>query len=271
LLERLRKQEHRDRRPAAGLPPPVRRLRQRRSRRPDPERAHRAVHAFQPAFAQVLERQAEAVGHLVAHGGRDDRLARAGQRHQPRGQVDAIAIQVELVGQHVGEVDADPQVQLFAGLDTGVALLDPRLERERAIDGTRGAVELDQHAVAQQLDDAALVRRQFVMGDLGDERAPARHRAVRIKPDFLDRVDDIGKEHRAQPTGSLRKRRRLRGREFHLHGRKYPQALRGRQLCIVDFKAVMLNTGTGWAIPFSVASPAARPAPPPRSGSRSSG
>ena len=79
---------------------------------------------------------------------------------QPGGDVDAIAVEIAALDHHVAEIDADAQYNaLVVGERRRSPLAMPLLQLDRAGDGVHGAGELDQHAVAHHLDDAALMLR----------------------------------------------------------------------------------------------------------------
>ena len=81
---------------------------------------------------------------------------------EPRRDVDAIAVDVVAVDDHVAEVDADPELDAVRRLEVRVVLGDAPLHLDRALDSVDHARELDQRAVAGELDDAAAM-----LGDPG--------------------------------------------------------------------------------------------------------
>jgi hypothetical protein len=91
-------------------------------------------------------------------GARDADRARVSQAFEAPRDVHAIAIDVVVLDDHVAEVDADPErdalVRRALGLVLGHGALDLGGREHRA----HCARELDQRAVAGQLDDAALWR-----------------------------------------------------------------------------------------------------------------
>ena len=93
---------------------------------------------------------------------RDADAAGRGQPLEPRRDVDAIAVDVVAVDDHVAEVDADPELDAELRLDVGVVLGDAPLDLDRTLDGVDHARELDQGAVARKLDHPAAA-----LGDLG--------------------------------------------------------------------------------------------------------
>ena len=109
-------------------------------------------------LAAVAEGDVDAVADALVDDRGDADAARLGQRLQARGDVDAVAVDVVAVDDDVAEVDADPQRD--AGRRSAASRLDGALDGERALDRVDDAAELDQRAVADQLDHAALVLRR---------------------------------------------------------------------------------------------------------------
>jgi len=133
------------------------------------ERVHRpgpgdAAELVGPA----LDKQALRIGELVADGARHEHLARAGEIGHARGDVD--------------RKPSEPRAEqlALAGVDAGPEL-DPEPGRRDAQllgrgDRLRGAVELDQEAVAAVLDHASASGADLALDDrlvLGEELAPA--------------------------------------------------------------------------------------------------
>ena len=99
---------------------------------------------------------------MLAHRCRDADAARLGHAFQARRDIDAVAENVAVLDHDVAEIDADAELDAAILRHAGVAAGHAVLDFDRAGDGVDHAGELDQHAVAGQLDDAALV--------LGDPR-----------------------------------------------------------------------------------------------------
>jgi hypothetical protein len=92
----------------------------------------------------------------------DADAAGLGQCFQTSGDVDAVAVDVA-VFDDVADVDADAELDApVLGLGR-LALRDAILDRDRAFDRIDGARELDQRALAHELDHASAV--------LGNQRA----------------------------------------------------------------------------------------------------
>ena len=93
---------------------------------------------------------------------RDADATRWRQALEPRRDVDALAVDVVVVGDHVAEVDADPELDALCRLEVGVVLGDAPLDLDRTPHRVDDARELDQRAVARELHHTAAV-----LGDPG--------------------------------------------------------------------------------------------------------
>src|SRR6476619_3464030 len=91
-----------------------------------------------------------------------------GEGLDTRGDVDAVAIEVVALDDHVAEIDADAQLDAVVRRDTEVVLGHRLLHLDRAAHRVDDAGKLHQHTVAGRLDDAALM-----LGDLRIEELAA--------------------------------------------------------------------------------------------------
>jgi hypothetical protein len=92
---------------------------------------------------------------VVMRGPGDQDGTRFGDAFEPRGDVDAVAIEITAFDNDVTQIDADaqhdpPLLRLIA-VCGGHALL----ELDRALHGVNSAGELHQHAIAGDLEDAS--------------------------------------------------------------------------------------------------------------------
>jgi len=106
-------------------------------------------------------------------------------------------VDVTVLDTDVAEVDADPEGDPLFLRRPGIALGHCLLHGESARNRLDDARELDQQAVADRLDDAAVV-----LGDLGIDKFAAkrlepRERAFPHQPTV---ARDIGREDRRQPA-----------------------------------------------------------------------
>ena len=166
------------------------------SRVPFPD-ADRPVDVLDVHLAAVLEADVDAVADALVDDRGDANAAGLGQRLQARGDVDAVAVDVVALDDDVAEIDADAERDLRAG---GGLRRDRPLHREGAFDRVDDAAELDQRAVADQLDDAAVVG-----GDGGVEDGLAvalqgGQRAGLVAGHHAGIADDVGGEDRREPA-----------------------------------------------------------------------
>src|SRR5262249_43565047 len=117
--------------------------------------------------------------HRVAHGAGDIDAARLRHRLQPRGHIDAIAVDVVTHADDVADVDADSEHDPLHRRHRLVALGHAALHFDRTAHGIDRACELDQQAVARRLDDAARVA-----GDGGVYQFPAAPIQRTKRPDL---------------------------------------------------------------------------------------
>jgi hypothetical protein len=109
-------------------------------------------------LAEVLEGEVELAQHLVVDLARDADPAGRGQSLEAGGDVDAVAVDVVVLDDHVTEVDADAERDPLAVRHPVIALGHGALNLDRALDSVDHARELDQRAVAHQLYRAAAAR-----------------------------------------------------------------------------------------------------------------
>ena len=91
----------------------------------------------------------------------------------------------------------DAQHDLAVGRPAGVGSRAVTLDRERRRHGRADIVEVEQHAVAQALDEPPVVRGQDVALHVLDEIEPMRDDAHLVLFDQTHRSDDVGQQHRA--------------------------------------------------------------------------
>ena len=104
----------------------------------------------------------DAAVHMLVDGVRNRHAARIGKPLDAGRDIDAVAVKIAAVDHDVAEIDADAQhdapIRRVIFVRGGHGLL----QLDRAFDGVDGAAELDEHAIADSLEDAALMA--------GDER-----------------------------------------------------------------------------------------------------
>ena len=87
----------------------------------------------------------------------DADAARLGQRLQPRGDIDAVAVDVVAIGDHVAEVDADAEGDALVLGDVGIAVGHRPLYLDRAAHRIHHAGKFHQHPVTGGLNDASVM------------------------------------------------------------------------------------------------------------------
>jgi hypothetical protein len=151
-------------------------------------------------LAQILKGKGQPVAHLVVDRVGDEHPAGIGQGFDPRGDVDAVAIEVVALDDHVAEVDADAQFDVVIRANARVSLGHRLLHRDRAAHRIDDTGELDQHAVAGGLDDAAMVLGDFRIDQLPPQRLEAFERAFLIHPHQPRIPRHIGGKDRGEAT-----------------------------------------------------------------------
>ena len=160
----------------------------------DAEDPHRPGDVLHRLLAQVLEHDAELVAHRIAHRARDEDAARIGERLEPRGDVDAVAVDVVALDDHVAQVDADAELDAAVVLRGAVAVGHAGLDGDGAAHRLDGAGEIDQQAVAGALDDAAAVRRDMGFDELAEMRLEPAQRAFLVVPHQPAVADHVGRQ-----------------------------------------------------------------------------
>ena len=165
----------RDRCAPATQPPSARRRRCRRNAGhiADRVRPHRSRDVLEGSLAEVAGRHRQLADHLVESGGGDHDAAGLGQAFQPGGDVDAVAVEIVAVDQHVAQVDADAKADALVLGSAGLPLHHAALDVDGAGDRLDHARELDQGAVAHELDQPAAMVGQQRVDQLGAMRLQA--------------------------------------------------------------------------------------------------
>jgi hypothetical protein len=149
-------------------------------------------------LAQVLVVELEPVTHLLEDRARRTDSTRRGLGLEPGGNVHAVAVDIPALDDHVAQVDADAKAQGFAlGRRLGV-LLHAGLPRERAGDRVDHARELQQQAVAHQLDHAPAVLRDQGLEEIAAQAREARERACLVPAHEAGIADHVGDQYRGE-------------------------------------------------------------------------
>src|SRR6266478_8335851 len=106
--------------------------------------------------AEILEFEVvQSVTDLITHRARDADAAGLGEGFEARRHVDAVAKDVVFLNDHIAQIDADAELYPPRRRDVRVASRHPPLDLGSAQNRVGYVVELDQHAVAGGLYDAA--------------------------------------------------------------------------------------------------------------------
>jgi|SRR5271163_754145 len=110
----------------------------------------------------------------------DEYPAGIGQGFDACGDVDAVAVEVVALNDHVAEIDADAQFHAVVRPDARVSLRHRLLHLDRAAHRIDDAGKFDQQAVAGGLDDAAAMFGDFRIDELMAQRLEAFERAFLV-------------------------------------------------------------------------------------------
>src|SRR5438874_9127124 len=127
--------------------------------------------------------------------------ARFGHGFEPCGDVDAVAVDVVAVDDHIAEIDPDPEFDALGRRDARAPFAHRFLHLGRAAHRVDDAAELDQHAVAGSLDDAAIVLGDTRIDKLGPQRLESRQGAFLVRPHQPRVAGDIGGQDRGEAAG----------------------------------------------------------------------
>ena len=148
-----------------------------------------------PPFVMRFDAGSVPVGDLVDRA-RDADTARFRQPLQPCRDIDAVAIDVVAVDDHVAEIDTDAENDALVLGDTGIAVDHRPLDLARAPDCIDDARKFHQHAVACGLDDAAVMLADLRIAKLAAMR-PQASECPRLIRSHQPRIAcDIGSEDR---------------------------------------------------------------------------
>ena len=131
----------------------------------------------------------------------DEHPAGIGQGFDPRGDVDAVAIEIVALDDHVAEIDADAQFDAVVRRDACVPLGHRLLHRDGAAHRIDDAGKFNQQAVAGGLDDAAPVLRDLRIEKLAAQRLETIERALLVPPHQPRIPRHIGGQDRGKTAG----------------------------------------------------------------------
>jgi hypothetical protein len=137
---------------------------------------------------------------LVVHDSGDADPARLGDPLQPRGDVDAVAVNVAVFDDHVTRVDPHAQFNALVLGGTIVARRHLPLHRDGAGDCFDDAREFDQGSIAGGLDDASLVLGGLRIDQIAAQRPEARRGAGLVPFHQTAVARDIGGQNGREPA-----------------------------------------------------------------------
>jgi hypothetical protein len=150
--------------------------------------------------AEILEAGFDLVPHMVKSSARDQHVTRLCHALETSRDVDCITIEIAAFDHDVAEVDADAQKDgpVFGNIGIGFGHL--LLQLDGAFDGVDRAPELDQHAVAGYLENAALMSSDDRLQHLFPSGLQNGHRADLIPLHEPAIADHIGGEDGGKAT-----------------------------------------------------------------------
>ena len=162
---------------------------------------HRPRDVLDALLAHVLEGVREPVADMVANRARDADAARCCQPLQPSRDVDAVAINVAAIGDHVAEIDPDTKSEAPLLGEIQIAVGHRALDFAGAAYRVDDAGEFRQHAVAGGLDDSAVMLADFRIEQFAQMRLEALVRAFLVRSHQARIAHHIGGEDRGQSAG----------------------------------------------------------------------
>jgi hypothetical protein len=159
---------------------------------------HRTGDVFDLLLAQILKGKGQPVADVVMNRIGDEHPAGIGERFDAGGDVDAVAIEVVALDNHVAEIDADAQFDAALRRDTGVPLRHRLLHFNRAAHRIDHARKFHQQAIAGGLDDAARMLGDLRIEKVAAQRFEAFERALLIRPHQPRIPRHIGGEDRRE-------------------------------------------------------------------------
>jgi hypothetical protein len=164
----------------------------------NPVNAHWPGDVFDLLLAEIFEDKGQPVAHLIMSRVGDEHPAGIGEGLDPRGDVDAVAIEIVALDDDVAEIDADAQLDAVVSPDARVPFGHRLLHLDRTAHRINDTGKFDQHAVTGGLDDAAMVLGDLRIEKLAAQRFEAFERAFLVHPHQPRIPRHIGGEDRGQ-------------------------------------------------------------------------
>lgn len=150
--------------------------------------------------ANLIVADIQLAADLVPGIARDDNPTWIGQRLQPRGDIDAVAKYVAILGDDIAQIDADAEYDSTVRGFPGVRRRHRLLQRHGAAHRIHHAGEFRQYAVAHQFDDAAMVIRDNGVYDFGQTSLQTDKRSLFVGRHQPAVPDDVGGQDCPQLT-----------------------------------------------------------------------
>jgi hypothetical protein len=179
--------------------------------RTNPIDAYWPGNVFDLPLAQILNDKGQPVADVVVDRIGDEHPAGIGEGFDPRGDVDAVAIEVVTLDDDVAEIYADAQLDAIVRLDAGVPRGHPLLHFDRAAHRIDDAGKFHQQAVTGGFDDAAVMLGDFRIEELAAQRFEAFVRAFLVRPHQPRIPRHIGGEDSGKAAGGRHRPAQLKG------------------------------------------------------------
>ena len=150
--------------------------------------------------AEIGKADLEPVADLVAHRRGDADSPWLGHGLEPRRHIDAVAENIAVLDDHVAKIDADAKEHRPRRRHVAIAPGHSLLKIDGAAQGFGDALELDQHAVAGGLDDAAPALGDRGIDDLEPHGLQTSERSGLIDLHEAAVADHVRGENRGEPA-----------------------------------------------------------------------
>src|SRR5271166_3709029 len=142
----------------------------------NPVDPHRPGNVLDLLLAEILKDKRQPIANVIMNRVGDEHPAGIGQGFDPCGDIDAVAIEVIALDDHVAEIDADAQLDAVVRRGAAVALRHRLLHFDRTAHGIDDAAKFHQHPVAGGL--ATRPRCSAIFGSTSSRRNALRRSSV---------------------------------------------------------------------------------------------
>ena len=166
----------------------------------NPIDANRIGDVLQALLAEAGKADIDLVHRVIERRAGDANAPGLGHRLQARGDVDAVAVDVVVLDDDVAEIDADAKPDLLCFGDALIAVGHSALDHGSTLDGVDDAGELDQRAIAHELDDAAVELFDRGVDQFAAAALQPLQRADLILAHEAAVADHVGSKYRGKPS-----------------------------------------------------------------------